>query len=61
MFPQGVFLPKDKFHINYNSRRHVYSWAKLKMILGTQYAVRDDRMMKDIWKAFKPTCKNGHR
>ncbi len=53
--------PRDKFHVNYNSRRHVFSWAKLKLMLGMGFGIKDDRMMKDIWKAFKPTCPNGHR
>lgn len=59
--PNVCHHPRDKFHVNYNSRRHVFSWAKLKLMLGMGFGIKDDRMMKDIWKAFKPTCPNGHR
>ena len=50
----------DKFRVNDNSRRHVFCWAVLKLLLGLDYPVTDAAFLSLVWKCFDSTCSNGH-
>ena len=48
-----IFRPAD------NARRNTSSFALLKLLFGTDFAVRDDDLLKNIWHFFQLDC--GHQ